>query len=134
MMKTYALKAIEGGGGGGLGLMRAVMAIAEPFYTFAVVARNRLYDIRGGTDLGRRTISVGNITTGGTGKTPVVRWLANELRAQGMRPAVLLRGYRVSGAMHSDEQLMLDQQLNGDDGGSQEKIAVIAHPSRIKGA
>jgi tetraacyldisaccharide 4'-kinase len=40
------------------------------------------------------TICVGNITVGGTGKTPLVMRLANDLLARGLRPAVLLRGYR----------------------------------------
>ncbi len=38
-------------------------------------------------------VSVGNITLGGTGKTPLVRALAGELVARGWRPAVLSRGY-----------------------------------------
>ncbi len=38
-------------------------------------------------------IVVGNITAGGTGKTPVVIWLTNELTAAGLQPAVISRGY-----------------------------------------
>ena len=38
-------------------------------------------------------IVVGNITVGGTGKTPLVIWLADFLRQQGMRPGIVLRGY-----------------------------------------
>jgi tetraacyldisaccharide 4'-kinase len=38
-------------------------------------------------------IVVGNITTGGTGKTPLVAWLAGFLRTHGMRPGVVSRGY-----------------------------------------
>lgn len=43
--------------------------------------------------LPRPTLCVGNITTGGTGKTPLVIRLATDLMALGLRPAVLLRGY-----------------------------------------
>ncbi|MFP4278667.1 MAG: tetraacyldisaccharide 4'-kinase [Halochromatium sp.] len=39
-------------------------------------------------------IVVGNLTVGGTGKTPLVLWLAEHLRARGHRPGILLRGYR----------------------------------------
>ncbi len=38
-------------------------------------------------------IVVGNLTVGGTGKTPLVLWLAAELQRQGRRPAILCRGY-----------------------------------------
>lgn len=37
---------------------------------------------------------VGNITAGGTGKTPLVIWLARRLRAAGLRPGIISRGYR----------------------------------------
>jgi tetraacyldisaccharide 4'-kinase len=40
-----------------------------------------------------RVISVGNLTVGGTGKTPLVLWLAQRLCARGLRVAVLSRGY-----------------------------------------
>lgn len=40
------------------------------------------------------TICVGNITVGGTGKTPLVIRLAKDLMAQGLKPAILLRGYK----------------------------------------
>lgn len=43
--------------------------------------------------LGCRVISVGNITVGGTGKTPMVIMLANLLREKGYSPAILSRGY-----------------------------------------
>jgi tetraacyldisaccharide 4'-kinase len=39
-------------------------------------------------------ISVGNLTTGGTGKTPMVLWIAERLLAEGKSPAILTRGYR----------------------------------------
>src|SRR2546423_5608315 len=39
-------------------------------------------------------ISVGNITVGGTGKTPLVEWIARTLATEGHRPCVVTRGYR----------------------------------------
>jgi tetraacyldisaccharide 4'-kinase len=45
-------------------------------------------------------IVVGNLTVGGTGKTPLVLWLAGRLRERGLRPGIILRGYR-SGARTS---------------------------------
>lgn len=41
----------------------------------------------------RPVIVVGNITVGGTGKTPVVLWLVEQLRARGLRPGIINRGY-----------------------------------------
>jgi tetraacyldisaccharide 4'-kinase len=64
-------------------------------YGLAVRSRNALYDI--GLRRARRVdvpvLSVGNLTVGGTGKTPVVIWLAEELEHRGFRVGVLSRGY-----------------------------------------
>src|SRR5689334_14167362 len=98
------------------GALRVGLSLLEPFYSAGVTARNFLYD-RGwlrAHRLQRPVISVGNLTTGGTGKTPLVRWLAEQLRARGMKPAILLRGYKSSSGL-SDEQSMLDSQLNRDE-------------------
>ncbi|HLE17619.1 MAG TPA: tetraacyldisaccharide 4'-kinase [Syntrophales bacterium] len=64
-------------------------------YRAVVGCRNFLYDsgILPSKKLSCRVISIGNITTGGTGKTPTVIMLAIMLKAAGYRPAVLSRGY-----------------------------------------
>jgi tetraacyldisaccharide 4'-kinase len=89
------------------GALRIAASCAEPVYAAIMRARNRLYEakILPIHPLGRPTISVGNITTGGTGKTPMVRWLAAGLKDQ--RPCVLLRGYKSTAAGLSDEQALL---------------------------
>ena len=48
----------------------------------------------GARSLGRPVISVGGITMGGTGKTPMTIWLAERLRNRGLTPAILTRGYQ----------------------------------------
>ena len=98
--------------------LRAGLAVVEPFYAAAAAARNRSYDRR--PDRARRlprpVISVGNITAGGTGKTPVVRWLAERLRERGRHVAILSRGYKAAPGTFGDEQRMLDAMLNGGAG------------------
>jgi tetraacyldisaccharide 4'-kinase len=114
-------------------LLRGATAIVEPIYATVMRTRNHLY-ARGkfqSHSLNRPTISVGNITTGGTGKTPIVGWLAGRLRESGRRPAVLLRGYRSSAIGISDEQQVLDRALNTR---AVRSIPVRANPSRIDSA
>jgi tetraacyldisaccharide 4'-kinase len=61
--------------------------------------------------LSRPVISVGNLTVGGTGKTPMVIWLAERLLAQGLRVGILSRGYKGSGGT-SDEIELMKLRLN----------------------
>jgi tetraacyldisaccharide 4'-kinase len=64
---------------------------------YGAVTRTRLSMYRRGTfqttKLERPVISVGNITTGGTGKTPLVEWVARTLAAKGKKVCILTRGY-----------------------------------------
>lgn len=61
-------------------------------------------------------IIVGNISVGGTGKTPVVMWLAQQLKARGYRPGIISRGFGGSGQMqialvNSDAKTVGDEPL-----------------------
>src|SRR5271156_6844347 len=61
-----------------------------------------------------RVISVGNLTTGGTGKTPMVLWIAQRLLTEGKSTGILTRGYRGEGdaaASTSDEVQLLRARL-----------------------
>jgi tetraacyldisaccharide 4'-kinase len=62
--------------------------------------------------LGKPVISVGNLTVGGTGKTPMVIWLAERLIAQGERVGILSRGYKGKGGT-SDEIELMKSRLQG---------------------
>ncbi|MGB2589180.1 MAG: tetraacyldisaccharide 4'-kinase [Candidatus Acidiferrum sp.] len=53
-----------------------------------------------------KVISVGNLTLGGTGKTPMVIWLAENFLAEGKRVAILSRGYRGSAGTSDEIELM----------------------------
>src|SRR4051812_37835557 len=115
-------------------LLRGATAAAEPFYAMVAAARNRAFDagVRKTHRQPRATISIGNITTGGTGKTPVVRWLAQRLRESGRHVAILSRGYKAEPGKLGDEQLMLDHALNSPV--EQQRIPIVANPDRIAGA
>ena len=62
-------------------------------------------------DAGVPVISVGNLTTGGTGKTPIVCYLATYLREQGVRVAIISRGYGRGDRDTNDEALELYDRL-----------------------
>jgi len=69
-------------------------------FRFLVGARDRLYEtgVLQTYRLHHPVISVGNLTVGGTGKTPLVILLAERFRAEGFRPVVLSRGYKRKGS------------------------------------
>jgi len=69
-------------------------------------------------------ISVGNLTMGGTGKTPMVAWVVQRLKEAGRTPAILIRGYKAV-AGRSDEAELL-KSLTG--------VEVVVNPDRIAGA
>lgn len=121
-----SVKRLMSGEARGIGpaILRGLLRCFEPFYALAVRTNNGLYDhgIRKVHRLERPVVSVGNITTGGTGKTPAVQWIARKLLMAGHRPASLLRGYTVGNATKSDEATLLEQSL---------QIPVRANPDRV---
>jgi len=67
-----------------------------------------------------KVISVGNITAGGTGKTPMTIYLARRLKAAGLKVAVITRGYKgeaegVVEMVSDGEGMLLQQRLAGDE-------------------
>ena len=102
----------------------AAWALTPLSWAFAAgsAVRNLLFDL--GVLRAERlpvpAISVGNLSVGGTGKTPVAAWIAAELRALGARPAIVMRGYG------ADEPLV-HQRLNPD-------VPVIVNADRVAGA
>src|ERR1700690_1000398 len=77
-------------------LMRGFLFGSSKIFMVAVKLRRWLYNIRLLRDktLGVQVIAIGNLTVGGTGKTPVVEKFARELRDAGRNVAILSRGYR----------------------------------------
>ncbi len=85
-------------------------ALAEPLFRAGVRVRRELY--RGRLLRMRRlshpVVSIGNISVGGTGKSPLVHYFAELLREEGLAPAVLSRGYR--GTWERDNRLVSDHE------------------------
>ena len=100
---------------------RAALAPLEGIYRSVVAVRGGLF-ARGLLNVARSPIdvvSVGNLTVGGTGKTPVSAWLASRLIALGRRPAIVLRGY-------GDDEPIVHSRLNPG-------IDVIVEGNRAEG-
>ena len=94
-------------------LARLGLRAAEVPYTLAVRWRNRRYDTGAAKihRVGVPVVSVGNLTLGGTGKTPMVEWIARWFRAAGVRVTVVSRGYGAEAGASNDEALALEQNL-----------------------
>jgi tetraacyldisaccharide 4'-kinase len=96
-IETFTLEVIfEQRRGTGAALMRALLYTLSKIFQVLIKIRRFLYNVRILRDstLGVQVIAIGNLTVGGTGKTPVVEKFARELRDQGRNVAILSRGYR----------------------------------------
>lgn len=84
-------------------------------YRVGVGVRNRMFDWRLRTvrTVAVPVVSLGNLTTGGTGKTPFVAWLTQWFQNRGTQVALLSRGYRALPGEVNDEKLMLDRLCPG---------------------
>ena len=99
----------------GARLLRGGLHLASWGYGAAMHLRNVAYD-SAWLRIARvdaSVISLGNITTGGTGKTPLAAWLANWLTQAGRAPGLLSRGYRSLDGAANDEKLVLDRLCPG---------------------
>lgn len=99
--------------GVGASALRGALQAGEWFYTAAVRWRNGRYD-RHATAIhrvGAPVVSVGNLTLGGTGKSPMVRWLARWFADRGVRVASVSRGYGAKAGEANDEARELQQSL-----------------------
>lgn len=93
-------------------LALAGLLAASVGYGAVVAVRNTAFD-RGWKKTYRTSvpvISVGNLTLGGTGKTPMVEWLARWYRHRGLRVAILSRGYGQERGLN-DEGQVLEENL-----------------------
>jgi tetraacyldisaccharide 4'-kinase len=96
-LETFLLEVIvEERRGTRAALVRGLLYSFSKVFEAGVKTRRFLYNFRILRDrtLGVQVIAIGNLTVGGTGKTPVVEKFARELRDQGRNVAILSRGYR----------------------------------------
>lgn len=101
-------------------------SLGVPLYRFEITRRNRLYDRgRGVSSVDRPVISVGNLSVGGTGKTPTVRALLDVLLDAGHHPCVAMRGYKSTPQCESDEAAAHRRAFPA--------VPVVAQPDRIAG-
>ncbi len=94
-------------------VLRGTLGLAEIPYRIVVAVRNWRYDTRRLKihHAGVPVISIGNLTAGGTGKTPLVRYVARVLRERGVRVAIVSRGYGAPDGEENDEALELAATL-----------------------
>src|SRR5207253_10135725 len=98
--------------GVGAGVLRGGLWLASLGYGLGVRLRNAAYS-RGWKRTARAAVpvvSVGNLTVGGTGKTPCVEYVARFYRDLDLRVAILSRGYG-NAAGRNDEALVLEENL-----------------------
>lgn len=125
-------------------MMRRLLFPLAWIYRLGVTIRNLCYDrgifrVRG---VSTPVVSVGNLSVGGTGKTPVIRHLYSRLQSEGYRPAILTRGYKRAGKEQQviaeeeweevsvrsvgDEPAMLSMELDGG--------RIVVNADRVAGA
>ena len=112
----------------GANALRGVLLAGEVLYTLAVTWRNRRFDNGHAAihNVGVPVISVGNLTLGGTGKTPMVKWLARWWRQRNVRVAIVSRGYGANAGHENDEALELRQSLPD--------VPHVQNPDRVSAA
>ncbi len=124
-------------------IFAAVVSIRDAFYRWGILRR---------FPLGVQVISIGNVTAGGTGKTPVTEIFARTLAAEGRRVAILSRGYRRKEAplwqriftqviepplvVSDGKHLLLDSATGGDEpymlASNLPGVAVVVDRNRVK--
>jgi len=140
-------------------LTRALLFGSSKIFQVAVKIRRWLYNWRILRDktLGVQVIAIGNLTVGGTGKTPVVEKFARELRDAGRNVAILSRGYRSKPApfhqrllnkillredqtpprvVSDGKSLLLDSEMAGDEpymlASNLKDVVVLVDKDRVK--
>ena len=111
-MNQYLLSIMKGQRSGfGAQLILYLLVPWSFFYGLGVFCHRNLYRLKGSFKAPKPVISIGNITVGGVGKTPLVIWLARHLKDRGFKSVILTRGYMTQASKNSDEADMLNEQI-----------------------
>jgi tetraacyldisaccharide 4'-kinase len=111
-VREYYLQVIHGQRRGVVpALLRGSLSALSVLYGLGVRLKNWSYrsGLRRSYHASIPVISVGNITTGGTGKTPMVEWLARQLARQNITVAILARGYGPTGRDGLDDEALPEE-------------------------
>jgi tetraacyldisaccharide 4'-kinase len=126
-----------------MNFLRIILFPLVPVYAIVVKLRNLFFDknIFKAKGVNAKVISVGNITIGGSGKTPMVMYLVNLFRKEGSKVGVLSRGYgrKSSGYLlvSDGEKILAPVDYSGDEmynTVSEYKIPAAVAENRVKGA
>lgn len=116
---------IAGEAGAWAAPIRGALGLLEFGYARIIGARNRSFDRRGPrTVLPIPVVSVGNLTVGGTGKTPLVIDLVQRLDRMGLTPVVVSRGYGAAPGEPNDEERVIRRHVPG--------VVCLADPDRAR--
>ena len=110
-------------------VVRLALGCLTPLYRFALWFRNRQFDSgsRKAESVSAKVISVGNITTGGTGKTPMVIWICELLQRHQIKVGIVSRGYGAAETgKPNDEALELKSRLTA--------VPHVQNPDRVAAA
>jgi tetraacyldisaccharide 4'-kinase len=110
------------------GLARRLAALIEPVYAAIIRRKNRRFDSGKltATEVHAPVVSVGNLTVGGTGKTPLVCWLAEWFLRKGVAVTLVSRGYGAKKGRPNDEAMELAARLPD--------VPHVQNPNRIAAA
>ena len=105
--------------------IRALLRLIAIPYRFIVNIRNHAFD-HGWRKIHRvkiPVISVGNLTLGGTGKTPTVAWISDWLMKKKLKPVIVSRGYKGDNNDRNDEAIELAEKLP--------EVSHVQNPDRV---
>lgn len=111
----------------GIRLLFSFLLIISFFFRSVIYLRKLFYrfGLKNSYTALKPVISIGNITAGGTGKTPLVIWICKYLSEKGLKPGILTRGYKSGKGKISDEPALLAKSCP--------KAEVVVNSDRVKG-